>query len=200
MSLQYQLCLQMDEMQLQLNLLSSELTEMKRQNHELNTEKLNWERKSKTLEEENKALTQKTEKLEALNKVLREILTTEAQHNNNNVTESVGNLPKRPNVLEPEVSTNSFKMNIKAQQDQSRKLKSSLLEMLSGFTNFASDMRKRQQNLSIIGTNNIEDTLIQEFVTWATQQTERLCDRSIAELTKIADYPNFPRWSTVQLQ
>ncbi|PIC21918.1 hypothetical protein B9Z55_026584 [Caenorhabditis nigoni] len=118
----------------------------------------------------------------------------------NNVTESVENLPKRPHVLESKVLTNNFKINIKAEQDQSRKLKSSLLEMLSGFTNFASDMRKKQQNLSIIGTNNIEDTLIQEFVTWATQQTERLCDRSIAELTKIAEYPSFPRWSTVQLQ
>ncbi|PIC21922.1 hypothetical protein B9Z55_026587 [Caenorhabditis nigoni] len=215
LSLEYQLRRQMDKMQLQLGILSSELTEMKRRNHELNTEKLNWERKSKTLEEKNKALTHKTDKLEALNKVLRQQLTTDAQKNAilptksscdskmlisklQNANEKRSNLAEfvailQENLLELEHTSqkksDSLQKNVRSQQDRARKLKSALLEMIGDLTNFASDMRRKEQHLPTIGTNNIEDTQIQEFVAWAVHQAERWYQRSVAELTKIAESP-----------
>ncbi|CAP28654.2 Protein CBG08917 [Caenorhabditis briggsae] len=175
MSLEYQLRRQMEEMQLQLGLLSSELTEMKRRNDELTMEKLNWERKSKTLEEKNKALTHKTGKLEAMNKVLNKVskmLISKLQNANekrSNLAEFVAILQE--NLLELEhtsqVKSDSLQKNMRFQQDRARKLKSALLEMIGDLTNFASDMRRKEQHLPTIGTNNIEDTQIQEFVAWA---------------------------------
>ncbi|ULT85230.1 hypothetical protein L3Y34_013773 [Caenorhabditis briggsae] len=197
MSLEYQLRRQMEEMQLQLGLLSSELTEMKRRNDELTMEKLNWERKSKTLEEKNKALTHKTGKLEAMNKVLNKVskmLISKLQNANekrSNLAEFVAILQE--NLLELEhtsqVKSDSLQKNMRFQQDRARKLKSALLEMIGDLTNFASDMRRKEQHLPTIGTNNIEDTQIQEFVAWAVHQAERWNQRSVAELTKIAESP-----------
>ncbi|CAO4387833.1 unnamed protein product [Caenorhabditis nigoni] len=193
-----QLRLQIDEAHLQIGILSSVLTEVKMKYKELNTEKLSWEEYAKLLEEKNKALTQKAERLAAENIVLLDKCARVAAISSANLAESPENSQKS-SLHTQKVVTASFKNKIQTQQDQSRKLKSSLLEMIGGFTNFASDMRKKQQNLSF-GTNNIEDTLIHEFVSWATQQTERLCDRSIIELSKISEYPNFPRWSTTEMQ